>query len=338
MPKANNGKNISKPKVTVTVPTFNQGNWLAECLESIVTQKTSFPFEILVGDDSSTDLPSRRVLKDYAGRFPNLVIPIWRKKNIGSSNNVLDLYRRSKGAYIAQCDGDDKMLPGKLQRQADYLDSHPDFSMVGHKVWQLNPDGSFIPLELGIAWNSLSVDDLLLKRLPFVNSSTMFRKNRQTLWESEKPIIDRLLYIDRALCGSVGYIDEYLGIYRSGVGIFSARTKEVLMGQKYVAEFAESKGCNPESISIYRSRVEMVSKVEKLMKSCDGFDGFQEWNWQALFTIPSFRMKLGIAGVYLLRNSPKIARLFLRFWVNNHWLWKTITRIRTKSVQIPEIN
>jgi glycosyltransferase involved in cell wall biosynthesis len=133
------------PKVSVIVLTFNHGPWLAECLDSIVSQRTDFPFEIIVGDDASTDGITTNILRDYAQRYPDLIIPVIRDKNIGGCANLIDVQSKTRGEYIASCDGDDMMLPGKLQKQTDYLDSRQDCSMVGHQTKQLLPNGKLVP-------------------------------------------------------------------------------------------------------------------------------------------------------------------------------------------------
>jgi glycosyltransferase involved in cell wall biosynthesis len=203
----------SIPKVSVLVPTYNQGQWLAECLESIVTQKTSFSFEVIVGDDASTDPLSRAILEEYASRFPNVVIPIWHEKNIGPWQNNLFVMRGSRGEFISHCDGDDKMLPGKLQKQADFLDDHPSFSMVVHDALTLNPNGIRKINILPYKGDSLDVEGLLKDGMFFCNSSTMSRKSHQTVWVSDKPVLDYLLFIDRAMAGPIGIIHEPVGCW-----------------------------------------------------------------------------------------------------------------------------
>jgi glycosyltransferase involved in cell wall biosynthesis len=316
--------------VSVTVVTYNHGKWLAECLESIVTQKTNFPFEVLVGDDASTDLKSRQILADYAKRHPGLIVPIQRKNNIGGSNNNLDLMRRARGDYIATCDGDDMMLPEKLQKQAEYLDAHPEFSMVGHRTWGLSTDGKYIANTAGFGKNVLTVDDILRGGVPFANSSVMFRKSHQTIWTSDKPVIDFLFFIDRALCGPVGVINELLGVYRCGVGTSMNSRDNVEKAISYALQFALAHNCDSESVSAGGMRFEMSFVADRLLRSSDKFNGFREWNWRVWSNIHSFRFKYGVLGAYILQKWPLLARIYLRFWLvwlGNSWFWKKMATI-----------
>jgi|GEM_PF-6873929 glycosyltransferase involved in cell wall biosynthesis len=88
------------PKVSVTVVTYNHGNWPAQCLESIVTQKTDFPFEVIVGDDASTDGRTVEVLREYASKYPEVIVPIFREKMLGQQQITLTLLRVQGGAIL----------------------------------------------------------------------------------------------------------------------------------------------------------------------------------------------------------------------------------------------
>ena len=132
-------------KVSVVCTAFNHERYLAEALESFVCQKTDFPFEILVNDDASTD-GTAAILRDYAARYPALIRPVFQEKNLYSQGvNLYDavLYPLARGEYIALCEGDDRWTdPQKLQLQADFLDSHPDYSACVHNTVAHTIDGS----------------------------------------------------------------------------------------------------------------------------------------------------------------------------------------------------
>jgi glycosyltransferase involved in cell wall biosynthesis len=208
------------PKVSVMVLTYNHGNWLAECLESIVSQQTNFPFEIIVGDDASTDGITTNILRDYAQRFPDLIIPVIRDKNIGGCANLISIQSKTRGEYIASCDGDDMMLPGKLQKQSDYLDNRQDCSMVGHQTKFLLPNGKLVAGVRSIR-HPINLLKMLEIGCPFVNSTKMYRRSAVHFWTTTELFVDFLWHIDHALSGLVGIIDEELGIYRVGVGVCS---------------------------------------------------------------------------------------------------------------------
>ncbi len=114
-------------KVSVVVATYNQEKYIGHTLESIVSQKVNFKYEVLVGDDCSKD-GTAKIVKEYGEKYPDIIVPIIREKNLGMGGNVVDLTMRTKGEYIAFIEGDDYWIDdNKLQKQVDFLDSHPDY-------------------------------------------------------------------------------------------------------------------------------------------------------------------------------------------------------------------
>ncbi len=114
-------------KVSVVVPTYNQEKYIGHTLQSIVNQKTDFEIEVLVGDDCSTD-NTAAVVKEYADRYPDLIIPYFRKKNLGMGGNAPELMTHIQGEYVAMIEGDDYWIDEhKLQKQVDFMDSHPEY-------------------------------------------------------------------------------------------------------------------------------------------------------------------------------------------------------------------
>jgi glycosyltransferase involved in cell wall biosynthesis len=112
------------PKVSVCVITYNQARYIGECLQSIVDQQTSFRFEILVADNGSQD-GTTGIVEGFARRYPQLVRPILRGSKISGSANYVLVHDQACGQYVVHMDGDDRALPGKLQRQSDVLDQNP---------------------------------------------------------------------------------------------------------------------------------------------------------------------------------------------------------------------
>ncbi|MDR1790950.1 MAG: CDP-glycerol glycerophosphotransferase family protein [Propionibacteriaceae bacterium] len=126
--------------VTVICITYNQEAFIAEALESFVTQQTSFPFQVFVGDDASTD-GTAAIVKAYAEKYPDIVVPFIRARNLGAQHNLIDLISHASSKYIALCDGDDYWTdPRKLQRQYDYLEAHPELPACIEKTEILAPE------------------------------------------------------------------------------------------------------------------------------------------------------------------------------------------------------
>ena len=129
-------------KVSVCVQTYQHGNFLEDCLNSILAQKTDFNFEILLGEDDSTD-GTREICLDFAKKYPTIIRLFLHKrennmkingKPTGRFNFYYNLYS-AKGDYLAFCEGDDYWIDdNKLQKQANFLDKNPDYNLVCHNV------------------------------------------------------------------------------------------------------------------------------------------------------------------------------------------------------------
>lgn len=114
-----------QPKVSVCVISFNHEKYISECLQSIIEQDVDFCFEIIVGDDASTD-STAAIIAEFQHRYPDLIFPIFRSKNVGVISNVLEVIDNCRGSYIAFCEGDDCWLSkDKLAKQSKVLDDNP---------------------------------------------------------------------------------------------------------------------------------------------------------------------------------------------------------------------
>nr|MBP6619527.1 glycosyltransferase [Leadbetterella sp.] len=118
-----------KPLVSVHLLTYNHAKFIAQSIESVVNQKTNFPFEIVIGDDHSTDGTSQ-IVDQYAAKYPELIKVVRGKTNGGPQPNSIRILENSQGKYMAALEGDDYWIdPLKLQKQADFMDQNPDFAI-----------------------------------------------------------------------------------------------------------------------------------------------------------------------------------------------------------------
>ncbi len=214
-------------KVSVCVPTFNHEKYIREMLEGALKQKTDFLFEIVIGDDGSTDT-APAIIQDYTQRFPDLIRAYLHPQNLGPSfpkefagrNNVLFLLKACKGEYVALCEGDDYWTdPYKLQKQVDFLESNPDFAICHHNLSVIYEDGSpshFFnqPDQKAIS----TIEDLLEDRWFVGTASLMYRNFFKTQdfaeWHHRAAAGDWALVIQLAAQGKIGYLNEAMGIYR----------------------------------------------------------------------------------------------------------------------------
>lgn len=118
--------------VSVCCITYNHEKYIADAIESFLMQKTEFQYEILIGDDCSTD-DTRRIIEMYCEKYPGRIRLISPSKNLGGIRNQIALMNRANGKYIAMCDGDDFWTnPFKLQKQVDFLEANPDYVICCH--------------------------------------------------------------------------------------------------------------------------------------------------------------------------------------------------------------
>lgn len=115
--------------VSVCMITYNQESYIAQAIEGILMQKTNFQFELVIGEDCSTD-NTRLICKEYKKKHPDIIKLLLPKKNLGSNENFNQIIKMSLGKYLALCEGDDYWTdPYKLQKQVDFLECHPDYGM-----------------------------------------------------------------------------------------------------------------------------------------------------------------------------------------------------------------
>jgi len=121
---------VPAPLVTVRTSTYQHGPYIRECIEGILNQKTSFPFEYIIGEDFSAD-GTREIVLEYAKRFPDRIRVFTADYNVGAKPNGRRCMRAARGKYIALCEGDDYWHnPLKLQKQVDLMEADQSISLV----------------------------------------------------------------------------------------------------------------------------------------------------------------------------------------------------------------
>lgn len=128
----------NNPLVSICSITYNHHLYIRQCLNGFLMQKTNFAFEVIINDDCSTD-GTTEILREYASKYPDIIKPIFQDEN-QYAKGVRGMFQhfvfpKAQGKYIAICEGDDYWTdPLKLQKQVDYLETHPNFSMCFHRV------------------------------------------------------------------------------------------------------------------------------------------------------------------------------------------------------------
>lgn len=129
---------ISSPLVSVVCVTYNHEKFLRQALDGFLMQKTSFPVEIILAEDCSTD-GTRKICEEYKAKYPEQINYIFSDHNVGPQANELRAMQAVRGKYIAYCEGDDYWTePNKLQWQVDFMESHPEYSVCWHRFRNFN--------------------------------------------------------------------------------------------------------------------------------------------------------------------------------------------------------
>jgi glycosyltransferase involved in cell wall biosynthesis len=212
------------PKVSVCVVTYNQRDFIAQCLQSLVDQQVDFAFEVIVGDDCSTD-GTAEVVASFAAKYPRIIFPVLREKNLGGAGNYLDVHSLARGMYIAHVDGDDYALPGKLRAQSVFLDENPSCQIAWHrmKILDVGTGDVYDQYYDGrrLADLRFGVDDLVRSITLGLHSSKMYRR-----WDRPAYDVSDVLDFTENVChldfsgGYAGFLEDGVyGVYRINNGI-----------------------------------------------------------------------------------------------------------------------
>lgn len=212
-------------KLSVCIQAYNHGQYIAQALDSVLMQRTAFEFEIIVGEDDSSD-GTREIVCAYQRRFPERIrLFLNSRENVIRINgrptgrwNFMNNLQHARGEYIALLDGDDYWTsPEKLQRQVALLDQHPEYSSCGHRARMIFEDGrgeerifSEAPAgRIGLA--------RLLEGNPLPTCSTVFRREvvlPLPEWFVEAPAADYCIHVLCARAGEIMLLDDVMGVYR----------------------------------------------------------------------------------------------------------------------------
>lgn len=273
----------NKMMVSIVCNTYNHEKYIADALEGFVSQKTSFPIEILVMDDASTD-GTADIIREYEKKYPEIIKPIYHTVNQfsqglrpGHQNMV-----RVKGKYIAVCEGDDYWIDKyKLQKQVDFLENNSNYAMCLHCVESHailknngeNFDVGYIPKSLKKNM-PIKPYDIITSRLWFQTSSFVFRAglflNIPSCFVPQKGQGgDWMWLMMAAMNGGVYYMTDVMSVYNKGVeGSWTLRlqkNKELAIknGLLNIESLKKIRHCYPKywlafTVSIYKQKCRLT--------------------------------------------------------------------------------
>lgn len=232
--------------VSVCVQTYNHKKYISKCLEGILKQQTTFPFEIILGEDESSD-GTREICKVYAEKYPDKIKlflrsredVIYVNKKPTGRYNLLQNLKASTGKYIALLDGDDYWTdPFKLQKQVDFLEANPEYSLVCGGFISKNEETGEEKVELKEVEASSDHTEKgfditlerLLKQWLTKTLTLMYRKSALDLKDFQKYKYAKDFHLNYELLrkGKGYYMKEIFGVYNiHDGGIFSKLNQEM---------------------------------------------------------------------------------------------------------------
>ena len=189
-------------KVDVIVISYNQERYIKQCLNSILNQKvnTEIKINIIVGDDASDD-STVDIIKELAQNNIN-INPVYRKKNIGASANVMELLKLAEGKYIFFCEGDDYWTDRlKIQKQIDFLENS-EYIACTHNILLVNENAEIINVQELIWITEKKITDIFSydgEHLPGHLSSlcvkNIFSKLDLSVLTTDRNTSDRIIFL-----------------------------------------------------------------------------------------------------------------------------------------------
>ena len=212
-------------KVTVWLSTYNQEPYVAQALDSILMQKTDFPFEIVAADDCSTDR-TQEIILDYQKRYPGKIVTFFPEQNLGGCRKLTGCIDAGlfRGEYLSYLEGDDYWLgEDRLQTLVEFLDAHPEYSRVAHRRKVIDEKGRDKGFDIpkSVLGKPFTTEDFLVGK-NYSDFGSVFRnyfrqcggKYHELYWASRNVLDFQDMFITKDF-GPVFVMDAVYGVYRS---------------------------------------------------------------------------------------------------------------------------
>jgi len=213
--------NSSIPMVSIQMITYNHEKYISEAIEGVLKQRADFKFELVIGEDCSTD-NTKIIVKEYCKKYPNTIRVVPSEKNIGMTANGIKTLKACSGKYIAICEGDDYWNdPLKLQKQIDMLESNHKLSLCFHNVNTIFEDNksSIIPVvKREIKSGIYSIKAVIMNKPRIATSSMVFVNshiNPLPEWFQEVRAGEKAIQLIVASWGDIAYLSDTMSVYRN---------------------------------------------------------------------------------------------------------------------------
>lgn len=216
---------IQSPFLSVCVITYGHEHFIKQAIESILNQETSFEYEVVVANDSSPD-GTHDIVKTIIEAHPkgNLIRYFKHEDNLGMYENFMFTLRQCNSKYIAICEGDDYWTDNlKLQKQVDFLETHPDYEVCFANIRIIDSSGN-VTKERLIKDRLKTTHDT--NDLPmWAPTLTRVFRNRDFSNLPSAPGLDTLMILWQSQFGKLKFMNEIMGVYRKhDGGIYSSKS------------------------------------------------------------------------------------------------------------------
>lgn len=260
--------------VSVYCLAYNHENYIRNCLDGFVNQKTNFKFEVIVHDDASTD-GTADIIREYAEKYPEIIKPILQKENQyskGISKIYTYIYPELKGKYVAICEGDDYWIDmHKLQKQVDILEAKSEYVACVHQTKCIDCLKGREGLVSALNKNGIIDKALILKRdSPIYHTSSLCYRRELLSKEPDfcsicRGVSDYPFGMFLALEGKIYFINEVMSVYR---------------------QYADGSW----SLGNKKRRID-ITYVNEMITMLDGVDKYSDYKYHEFLEIPILEFK-----------------------------------------------
>lgn len=245
---------MTKVKISACIITYNQQEYIGQCLEGAVNQVLDCNYEIVIGDDCSTD-DTFKICQQYAKKYPGKIRLLSREKNLGMARNWENVIGECQGEYIAICEGDDYWTDNhKLQKQINFLDQNQECSFCFHKALRVdaNDESQTKIYPEGLKKTILNVKEFFA--IPTIPTASVVFRSGTTIPPFYHSHVDMPLYSMLITKGKAGFINEQMSFYRLHSEGISNKYSETWYLERRIGELEVEKEYNGFSEAV-RSQI-----------------------------------------------------------------------------------
>jgi len=232
------GRKMQEPLISVVVTGYNHEKYIAQCIDSVLMQKGCFRLEVILADDCSSD-STGRIMQAYHKKHPDIFILMPEEPNMGITKNIKRCFDACTGDYIAFCESDDYWTDiYKLQKQLEFMQSHPDYAMCFNAIILYYEDEKVyatVPEQLFLKTDTIRTEDLLDKNYIGNVTCCLYRTDvirRLPPQIYEIPLYDWVFNMTCGGLGKIGFIRDWMSVYRKhGQGAWSGKTEPEKWGE-----------------------------------------------------------------------------------------------------------